>query len=43
LEQRIGAQVAALGLDGRISIYPSESDVSRLLMEAQIVRTVDYL
>ncbi len=36
LKARVGAQVNLLGLGSRISILPPESDVSRLLMEAQI-------
>ncbi len=36
LRPRVGAQIDALGLSGRVSILPPESDVSRLLMEAQI-------
>jgi glycosyltransferase involved in cell wall biosynthesis len=36
LKARVGAQADALGLSGRVSILPPESDVSRLLMEAQI-------
>jgi glycosyltransferase involved in cell wall biosynthesis len=36
LKPRVSAQVDALGLSGRVSILPPESDVSRLLMEAQI-------
>jgi glycosyltransferase involved in cell wall biosynthesis len=36
LEPQIVAQVAALGLVGRVRILPAETDVGRLLMEAQI-------
>ena len=36
LKPRVNAQIDALGLSGRVSILPPESDVSRLLMEAQI-------
>ena len=36
LEHRLGAQVDALGLHGRISILPPEGDMSRLLMQAQV-------
>jgi glycosyltransferase involved in cell wall biosynthesis len=36
LEPKIIAQVAALGLDNRVRILPAETDVSRLLMDAQI-------
>jgi glycosyltransferase involved in cell wall biosynthesis len=36
LKPRVGALVKALGLSGRVSILPPESDVGRLLMEAQI-------
>jgi glycosyltransferase involved in cell wall biosynthesis len=36
LKPRVGAQVDALGLDGRVSILPPETNVSRLLMEAQV-------
>jgi glycosyltransferase involved in cell wall biosynthesis len=36
LKPRAVAQIDALGLSGRVSILPPESDVSRLLMEAQI-------
>jgi glycosyltransferase involved in cell wall biosynthesis len=36
LKPRVSAQVDALGLSGRVSILPPESDVSRLLMETQI-------
>jgi glycosyltransferase involved in cell wall biosynthesis len=36
LKARVGGQVDALGLGSRVSILPPESDVSRLLMEAQI-------
>jgi glycosyltransferase involved in cell wall biosynthesis len=36
LKARVGAQVGALGLSGRVSILPPESDVNHLLMEAQI-------
>ena len=36
LKPRVSALVERLGLSGRVSIMPPESDVSRLLMEAQI-------
>jgi glycosyltransferase involved in cell wall biosynthesis len=36
LRPHVSTQVEALGLSGRVSILPPESDVSRLLMEAQI-------
>jgi glycosyltransferase involved in cell wall biosynthesis len=36
LKAHVDAQVGALGLSGRVSILPAESDVIRLLMEAQI-------
>jgi glycosyltransferase involved in cell wall biosynthesis len=36
LEPRVRAQVDALGLGGRVRILPPETNVSRLLMEAQI-------
>jgi len=36
LKPRVSEQVEALGLSGRVSILPPESDVNRLLMEAQI-------
>jgi glycosyltransferase involved in cell wall biosynthesis len=36
LEPQIRAQVAALGLDDRVRILPAETNVGRLLMEAQI-------
>jgi glycosyltransferase involved in cell wall biosynthesis len=36
LKPRVSAQVDALGLSHRVSLLPPESDVSRLLMEAQI-------
>ena len=36
LEPRVTAQVAALGLGDRVSILPAETNVDRLLMEAQI-------
>src|ERR1700677_4385592 len=36
LKPCVTAQVDALGLSGRVNILPAESDVSRLLMEAQI-------
>jgi glycosyltransferase involved in cell wall biosynthesis len=35
-EPQIIAQVAGLGLSGRVRILPAETDVGRLLMEAQI-------
>ena len=36
LEPDVAAQVEALGLGGRVSILPPETDVNRLLMTAQI-------
>ncbi len=36
METRIAAQVDALGLGGRVQILPAETNVGRLLMEAQI-------
>jgi glycosyltransferase involved in cell wall biosynthesis len=36
LQPRVAAQVSALGLGRRVSILPPQSDVNRLLMEAQI-------
>jgi glycosyltransferase involved in cell wall biosynthesis len=36
LKPHVDAQAGALGLRGRVSILPPESDVNRLLMEAQI-------
>jgi glycosyltransferase involved in cell wall biosynthesis len=36
LKPHVDAQVSALGLGGRVSILPPESDVIHLLMEAQI-------
>jgi glycosyltransferase involved in cell wall biosynthesis len=36
LKARVGAQVDALGLSGRVSILPPESDVNHLLAEAQL-------
>jgi glycosyltransferase involved in cell wall biosynthesis len=36
LRPRVGAQVDALGLNARVSILPPDTNVSRLLMEAQI-------
>jgi glycosyltransferase involved in cell wall biosynthesis len=36
LRPRVGGQIDTLGLSGRVSILPPWSDVSRLLMEAQI-------
>ena len=36
LKPRVGALAEALGLGGRVSILPPETDVTRLLMEAQI-------
>ncbi len=36
LRPGVDAQVEALGLNGRVSILPPESDVNRLLMEAQV-------
>ncbi len=36
LEPQVSAQVAALGLSHRVRILPAETDVTRLLMEAQI-------
>jgi glycosyltransferase involved in cell wall biosynthesis len=36
LEPRIRAQIAALGLGDRVRILPAETNVDRLLMEAQI-------
>ncbi len=43
LEPQVTAQVAALGLGDRVRILPAETNVSRLLMEAQILRTIDPL
>ncbi len=36
LEPRVALQIAALGLGGRVRILPPETNVGRLLMEAQI-------
>jgi glycosyltransferase involved in cell wall biosynthesis len=36
LKPHVGAQVGALGLSGRVRILPPDSDVIRLLMEAQL-------
>ena len=36
LEPRVAAQVDALGLGNRVRILPPETNVGRLLMEAQI-------
>ena len=36
LEQRVAAQVEAAGMSSRVRILPPETDVDRLLMEAQI-------
>ena len=36
LEPQVSAQIAALGLSGRVRILPAETNVGRLLMEAQL-------